>query len=780
MKTPANRFALICVLALGSCAYFAGCQGKPTTFNAVQLTPSTTQTIDAGQTVNISANVVNDTSSAGVTWAVSGGGTLSGTTTSATTYNAPSPVSTAFTATVTATSVTFPTKSASLKITVEPGPAITTTSLPPAGINVAYSATVSETGGVAPYTWAIVSGPAWLTASASTSNSVTLTATPGSTNAGTFPVTIKVTDAKGASATSSGLTVTVTSLAITTTSPLPAGVVGTAYSVQFAATGGTAPYTWSLASGSSLPAGLTLSSTGLLSGTPTTAVSNATFGITVTDSESPAVSVTVTFTLTISSTSGAGTLNGNYAFEFSGFNAKGAVVGAGSFTADGQGNIKNGVEDVNTIGSGPATYTFTGTYTIGADGRGQLLFNTPAGSSTYAFAVDANGHGRMIEFDASGTQASGQLELQTVSTCAFNTISGEYAFGASGYAAGLVGFTAGPVVMAGRFTATPPGSASGQGSLGNGEMDANTPGRGPVQQPVNSVSGTYQTTTQAARCSATVTPSTLPNMTFSVYPVSSSEAFLVEMDNASVSTSTTPFVTVGTLRQQVGFPFTTSPSGAFSGVSVGGLVGQFTTGTTYVPDVAVVSIDATGGANFNLVVTENRAGTVTPFSGTGLFVQADSFGRVGTSGLNQEIDPVFYTINGNEAFCVGEVINNPFFGIFEPQAAGPFSAGTIKGTFVQGTAAPAIIGVPNLSGIVTLDGTSGVSGNEAEGTSASLSVLGTYALTTTGPTDGSGTLTLTSPAAFTGSLFIVSPTEVVMVSTTTGDANPVLIVFGHP
>lgn len=55
---------------------------------------------------------------------------------------------------------------------------------------------------------------------------------------------------------------------ITTTS-LPAGSVGTAYSYQLAATGGITPYTWSVQG--TLPAGLSLSAAGLLSGTPTAA-----------------------------------------------------------------------------------------------------------------------------------------------------------------------------------------------------------------------------------------------------------------------------------------------------------------------------------------------------------------------------------------------------------------------------------------------------------------------------------------------------------------------------
>ena len=54
---------------------------------------------------------------------------------------------------------------------------------------------------------------------------------------------------------------------------LPAGTVGTAYSRAITATGGTGPYTFTVASGA-LPAGLTLTAAGVLAGTPTTAGSN--------------------------------------------------------------------------------------------------------------------------------------------------------------------------------------------------------------------------------------------------------------------------------------------------------------------------------------------------------------------------------------------------------------------------------------------------------------------------------------------------------------------------
>jgi Right handed beta helix region len=66
-------------------------------------------------------------------------------------------------------------------------------------------------------------------------------------------------------------------------SKLPHGTVGEKYDVTFTATGGQFPsYAWSLAPGSSLPAGLTLSSGGVLSGTPTK-VGKSTFTVSVND-----------------------------------------------------------------------------------------------------------------------------------------------------------------------------------------------------------------------------------------------------------------------------------------------------------------------------------------------------------------------------------------------------------------------------------------------------------------------------------------------------------------
>lgn len=668
--------------------------GSPQPSNSVVLTPRAAQVIPQGTSLDISATVSNDSSNAGVTWSLSpatGAGSLSTVTTTAATYNAPSNLSAPVTVTVTVTSVTYPTRSASLKITVEPPPAITTTSLPSGSVNAAYSATVAESGGVSPFSWSLASGalPPGLSLSSSTGDSVSITGTP--TASGVFTFTLKVLDSAGASAVSSSLVITV-------------------------------------------------------------AAAN------VNDS----------------------LLSGNYAFEFSGFNSSGAVVVAGSFIADGKGNITNGLEDFDSIQGPPKSQTFTGTYTLGSDNRGVLSFASGAPSSvfaTYSLAVDSTGaHGRFIEFDQTGIRGSGDLEQQSLATCSFNTIDGQYVLGLTGWGKNFSGvFIGGPVAIAGSVSALAPGSPGAQGSLGPGEMDANTPGF--VSVSPLTVSGTYGTTSQSARCTMSISIESLPNVTLSIYPIASTEAFVVETDTV---TSTTPLVTAGILTKQSGYPFT-GPNG-LNGVTVGSVVGQFLPNgaSTYVPDVAVVSISGTGTGAFTMSLVDNQGGTVqnfgSPISGT---YTVDSYGRV-LMNVGPPFSPVLYLTGQNSALMVGMLQNDPTFGVFQPQSGGPFNASVLKGTFLQGTLTPSIDTVLDASGSVSLDGVSVIGGTEdvstTSGNNSAQALKGTYSITSSSL--GSGAITLTQPTAVTANFFAVSPTKVLVVTTTQGDSNPVVMVLG--
>ncbi len=89
----------------------------------------------------------------------------------------------------------------------------------------------------------------------------------------------------GAPISSSSPTAPVSTLTVTS-SALPSGKVGVAYSFQLEANGGTPPYKWGNQSNQQLPSGLNLSPSGLISGMPT-AAGTTIVGFTIGDSGNP-------------------------------------------------------------------------------------------------------------------------------------------------------------------------------------------------------------------------------------------------------------------------------------------------------------------------------------------------------------------------------------------------------------------------------------------------------------------------------------------------------------
>ena len=250
-----------------------GCSGsKPV---AIQLAAAKT-TVDPTDSTTVTATVMHDKNSAGVSWSVTGAGTLSNSSTSSVTYTAPASVPAAATATITATSNADKTISATITIQVPVAPSISTTSLTPATVGAVYSASLSATGGISPYTWMLASGtlpPGFTLSSSGVLSGPAVNAGMAGSYSG---LVFQVTDSgspTALTATTSPLTLVIApapTITFTTAATLPAVTVGTAYSASVAATGGAGALTYSLASGA-LPTGFTLSAAGAITGTPNSA-----------------------------------------------------------------------------------------------------------------------------------------------------------------------------------------------------------------------------------------------------------------------------------------------------------------------------------------------------------------------------------------------------------------------------------------------------------------------------------------------------------------------------
>ena len=241
---------------------------------------------------------------------------------------------------------------------------VTTTSLAGGVVGQSYSASLASSGGKGSVTWSLASGslPSGLTLNTSTG---AISGTP--TAGGTSTFTVQATDsgAPARTATSSSLSVTVADVLTITTSGLPGGAVGTAYSQSVNATGGTTPYTWSLANGTSLPPGLDLSASGgVVSGTPT---ASGTFNFTVqvtdqaqTDTQDLSITVVPALTITTSSLPG-GTVGSPYSQTLS------ATGGVPSYTWSlASGSLPPGLSLSASGGVVSGTPTTSGTYSFTA------------------------------------------------------------------------------------------------------------------------------------------------------------------------------------------------------------------------------------------------------------------------------------------------------------------------------------------------------------------------------------------------------------------------------
>ncbi len=227
-------------------------------------------------------------------------------------------------------------------------------------VGSAYSQTITASNGASPYTFAVTSGslPAGLTLS----NAGELSGTP--TAAGTSNFTVTATDANGCTGNKSySLAVACPTITITPSSLSGPVKKGVAFSQTYSASGGTAPYTFVVLTGT-LPTGLTLTSAGVLSGTPTV-VGNSDYTVQVTDSNGCTATIGIHFVVDCADlvldqqTNPTGTAGTAFSLTFS-------VTGnaTGSFTYDQpQGTLPPGLS-LSAAGVLSGTPTTGGNYTF--------------------------------------------------------------------------------------------------------------------------------------------------------------------------------------------------------------------------------------------------------------------------------------------------------------------------------------------------------------------------------------------------------------------------------
>jgi hypothetical protein len=176
-------------------------------------------------------------------------------------------------------------------------PTVLSTSLPSGQVGTIYYATLTATGGTPPYTWSIAMGalPSGLSLDPASGWISGLPDTQG-----IFSFVVKVTDSAAASSQQSCFITIAAHPVIFLTSGVLQATEGASYAATLSATGGTAPYTWSIIGGA-LPSGLILEpATGTISGIPARGTAGSTsFTIRVMDSSLPAVTAQQSLTLSI-------------------------------------------------------------------------------------------------------------------------------------------------------------------------------------------------------------------------------------------------------------------------------------------------------------------------------------------------------------------------------------------------------------------------------------------------------------------------------------------------
>jgi hypothetical protein len=479
----------------------------------------------------------------------------------------------------------------------------------------------------------------------------------------------------------------VQALTITTTS-VPNGTVNVPYSTTLKSSGGAPPVTWVLGTGTAPPPGLSLSGDGIISGTPTVPGSVC-FDVIALDSSAVQQfpSIAPCIGINASDSSHNSLLNGHYAFVISGlvhlseWPTRVMHATAGSFVADGHGNLTSGVSESDNNGVITTDRTFIGTYALGNDNRGTLTlnYNNSFDVVTLAFSagtISLSGvatKGSIVNFTEPGVTSGGELDLQDLTALSSAAISGSYAFALTGSGAIQKQFSADGV-----FT------SDGAGNISNGMCDEYINGALTFN---DSVTGTYKlaagSTTGRGTASLTIAGTTF-NLTF--YAISMDKLLIVSADQTINS-----IVFLGQAQKQSDGPFNNA---SLKGTSVFSPMGAAS-----INDVAIGLATFDGTSTLTWLQDENEAGSVT-LNKTGIASYNVSNNGRATEIVGGSAVSVLYLVSPGKGFILN-TDSNASVGFMEPQSPGPFTNSSINGTFFFG--ATPVSGAVLSSGVTALN-----------------------------------------------------------------------------
>lgn len=695
-------------------------------------------------------------------------------------------------------------------ISISPAPplSISTPSLPDATLQTAYNQTISATGGVLPLTWSKVSGdlPPGLSLSP-TLGQITGTPTvqPISYPA-TYSFAVQVQDSALLPPDSHHQTAT-QALSITVQPPAPlsittpagalsSGTTATPYNVSLQGTGGVLPYTWTVTQGQ-LPTGLTLAAlsdgTGRVSGTPVIA-GTSTFTVQLSDSVG-STPKSAQYSITIAAgTSNNALLVGQYSFLLNGFDADGAVMIAGTLTADGAGKVTGGAEESNRNSGVVTGASLSGCYAIGSDGRGTLELTSRFGqnaplTSDYSLAIASDGSIRFIQDHPSpaptpcsnapagatadaATNGAGVMKPVFESGFSAGSFSGNYAFEFRGQ-----NLTGKPAALAGEIHA-------------NGTTQTLTPGICDFNDAGNygsqSLSGDFTfATSNAGTAAMTFVIPTKSQITlnFVYFFVSRAELIFIETDADKTTGKPTNYRLSGEMILQP--PDVTFDQISLAGASVA--TGSGVDGSNANVLAGLLSAPMCDGTtSANLAYDENDGGTLASpsFAGTCMISLT---GRAGFTGFGASASQtrlaVAYLTGRGQGFLLGSDAAVTT-GVLEQQTPGmSFSDSSVQGGYALSAPFPAEAQVTNIVGQVDADGSGNLTGTVDENDPSGTSNLSqAFSATISTPaSNGRGTMTTNAPTGVPTNLifYIVSPVSIRAISADAGNQHPQTIFLGR-